>query len=474
MAITLKLAELLGSLSYALDMTEGQPPGHCLRCCWIGVHIGRELGLDDAAIWDLYYTLLMKDLGCSSNAARICELYLTDDRLFKHDFKLVGTSTAQILHFVFEHTGKQAGWTQRLTSILNIMRNGDAIAQEMIQTRCNRGAQIARQLRFPETVAAGIHSLDEHWNGGGRPDKLQGAAIPLNARIALLAQVIDVFNFSNGPAAALAEIRERSGHWFDPQLVAVFERVAEKPDFWRMLKSPDLEQAVLALEPAHIAVPVDDDYLDAIAAAFGQVIDSKSPFTAGHSDRVGFYAVAIAKALHLPEAQCQWIKRAALLHDVGKLGISSSILEKPGKLTEEEFQHVQQHARLSEEILGRIAPFATLAQIAGAHHERLDGKGYPRGLMANKIRLETRIITVADIFDAISAERPYHAANSIDKTLEIMQGMVDTAIDRQCFDALTTVLNPEPVNMQNATTVLAELNRQQAINKTKLVAEIDA
>ena len=216
---SLKLAELLGSLSYALDMTEGQPEGHCMRCCWIGVHIGRQIGLEDAAIWGLYYTLLLKDLGCSSNAARICELYLTDDLNFKHDFKLAGTNVSQILGFVFEHTGKNVGWSKRLTTILNIIRNGDAIAQELIQTRCNRGAQIARKLRFPETVALGIHSLDEHWNGSGHPEALRGDSIPLNARIALLSQIIDVFNFSSGQAAAMAEIRQRAGNWFDPDLV---------------------------------------------------------------------------------------------------------------------------------------------------------------------------------------------------------------------------------------------------------------
>ncbi|MEQ1738609.1 MAG: HD-GYP domain-containing protein [Methyloglobulus sp.] len=437
---SLKLAELLGSLSYALDMTEGQPEGHCMRCCWIGVHIGRQIGLEDAAIWGLYYTLLLKDLGCSSNAARICELYLTDDLNFKHDFKLAGTNVSQILGFVFEHTGKNVGWSKRLTTILNIIRNGDAIAQELIQTRCNRGAQIARKLRFPETVALGIHSLDEHWNGSGHPEALRGDSIPLNARIALLSQIIDVFNFSNGQAAAMAEIRQRAGNWFDPDLVSAFEKVAKIPAFWQTLNSQDIDQAVFSLEPADFSMPLDEDYMDDIAAAFGQVIDSKSPFTAGHSERVAFYACAIAEQFNLPEPQRKDIRRAALLHDVGKLGISSSILEKPGKLTDEEFLDVQQHARLGEEILSKIVQFKDLATIAAAHHERLDGRGYPRRLTADQICLETRIITVADIFDAISAERPYHAANSIERTLEIMQGMVDSAIDRKCFDTLKTVL----------------------------------
>lgn len=440
MSNSLKLAELIGSLSYALDLTEGQPEGHCIRCCWIGIHIGKQIGLDEQSLWNLYYTLLLKDLGCSSNAARICELYLTDDQSFKHDFKLVGTNTTQILNFVFAQTGRNAGWSKRLTAILNILRNGDTIANELIQTRCNRGARIARQLRFPEEVALGIHALDEHWDGLGRPDGVKGNAIPRNARIALLAQVIDVFNFSQGQAAALEEIRQRSGSWLDPDLVSAFEKVAQHAEFWELLNAEHIDQAVLALEPAQYSLPLDEHYMDEIAGAFGQVVDSKSPFTAGHSERVGFYAYHIAQELQLTEAHCNWIKRAALLHDIGKLGVSSSILEKPGKLTAEEFYEVQKHAELTKIILSKIAQFAELAKIASAHHERLDGKGYPEGLTAEAIMLETRIITVADIFDAISAERPYHPANSVEDTLAIMQGMQDTAIDSQCFNALKNVL----------------------------------
>jgi HD-GYP domain-containing protein (c-di-GMP phosphodiesterase class II) len=449
MSESLKLAELISSLSYALDLTEGQPEGHCVRCCWIGVHLGRELGLPDQAIWSLYYTLLLKDLGCSSNAARICELYLTDDQSFKRDFKLVGTNLSQVLGFVFTHTGANSSWSNRLSAILNIIRNGDSIANELIQTRCDRGAKIARQLRFPETVAQGIHSLDEHWDGSGRPDALKGAVIPLEAQIALLSQVVDVFHFSADQAEALAEVANRSGTWFDPALVSAFFRLAENSDFWRMLSSEQLHDAVLQLEPPQFAMPCDEQYMDEIASAFGQVVDSKSPFTAGHSERVGFYSELIAQELGLPEAQKRWIKRAALLHDVGKLGVSSAILEKPGKLTDDEFRAVQLHAQYTEDILGKVAAFSDLAFVAGAHHERLDGRGYPRKLSAVAIRLETRIITVADIFDAISAERPYHAATSPEKTLEIMRGMVGSAIDADCFAALQNIVERELLLAEN-------------------------
>ena len=441
----LELAELIGSLSYALDLTEGQPAGHCVRCCWIGMHVGRRLGLDDAALRSLYYTLLLKDLGCSSNAARICELYLADDRSFKQDFKRVATGTPQMLAFVVTRTGRNAGWRRRIGAILNIMRNGDAVAQDLIQTRCSRGAEIARQLRFPESVARGVHSLDEHFDGSGRPEHLAGDAIPLESRIALLAQVLDVFHFNGGAAVALAEVRARSGSWFDPALVSVLETVAAAPEFWRTLASEGVEQAVRDLEPSDHRVELDDDYLDAIADAYGQVVDAKSPFTAGHSRRVRHFADLVAAELGMGEIRRRWLRRAAALHDVGKLGVSNTILDKPGRLDADEWVKVQRHATYTGEILGRISQFAELAQVAEAHHEKLDGTGYPRGLNANAIGLETRIITIADIFDAISAERPYHAAMGIEETLAIMRGMVGTALDQECFRALEQVVGTDAI-----------------------------
>ena len=436
MTADLRLSELISALSHALDITEGQPEGHCVRCCWIGMHIGRRLGLNDDELWNLYYTLLLKDLGCSSNAARICELYLTDDLSFKRDFKTVGDSLPKVLQFVLSHTGLKAGLAERFRSVMTIMRDGEQLATELIATRCQRGAEIARLLRFPESVSAGIYSLDEHFNGEGKPVGLAGEAIPLASRIALLAQVIDVFHTAGGPSAALDEIRLRAGRWFDPALVEVFETVANEDSFWTMLASPEVMTAVLALEPASHVVALDDDYLDDIAAAFGQVVDSKSPYTSGHSARVALYTDLIAEALGLSAERRRWLKRGALLHDVGKLGVSNSVLDKPGKLDAEEWAAVQAHAAYTEAILIRIGAFAELAVVSAAHHERLDGKGYPRGLTAEQITLETRIITTADIFDAITAERPYRGAIPIPKTLEMMAENVGTAIDPVCFEAL--------------------------------------
>jgi HD-GYP domain-containing protein (c-di-GMP phosphodiesterase class II) len=431
----LKLSELIGALSHALDLTEGQPRGHCVRCAYIGMTLADRLGLDPGERWDLYYTLLLKDLGCSSNAARICELYLTDDLQFKRDFKLLGSSLPQVARFVLVHTGLRSGLAERFRATLEIFQNGKDISRELIQTRCQRGADIARQMRFGENVAQAIHALDEHWDGSGKPDGLAGASIPLHARIALLAQVVDVFHTAEGPKAALAEARLRSGSWFDPQLVRELEQAADDA-FWQGLRDADLAQRVYALEPAQHSVPLDDDYLDEIAEAFGQIIDAKSPFTAGHSARVGLYADLIAEQLGIDAARRRWLRRGALLHDMGKLGVSNSVLDKPGKLDDGEWQSMRMHALYTEQILQGIEPFAELAFVAGAHHERLDGAGYPRGLLAADIPLETRVITTADIFDAISADRPYRAAVPIEQTLDMMQRLVGSALDERCMRAL--------------------------------------
>jgi putative nucleotidyltransferase with HDIG domain len=435
----ISLPELVGAFSHALDLTEGQPVGHCVRACWVGMHIGKAVGLSRRDLDDLYYTILLKDLGCSSNAARICELYQADDRAFKQGYKTVGTSLAATVHFVASKTARGQSWRQRAGAIGNILRNGDDIAQELIVSRCTRGADIARQLRFSDAVAEAIYRLDEHWDGSGRPGRLQGTAIPVAAQIALIGQIADVFHQHAGAKAAIDEVARRSGRWFDPALVAAFAAVAAEDRFWTSLASPFLEARLAAIAPRDTVARVDEDYLDDIAAAFGQVVDAKSPFTAGHSTRVAEFVCLIAEQMGVPVARRRWLHRGALLHDIGKLGVSNVILDKPGPLDEADWIEMRDHAAHTRQILGRIGVMQDLAPIAAAHHERLDGTGYPLGLIDHEISRDTRIITICDIYDALTADRPYRAAMSIASAMAIIEGQVGSAVDPDCFEALKAI-----------------------------------
>jgi HD-GYP domain-containing protein (c-di-GMP phosphodiesterase class II) len=435
------LSEVIGALSYALDLTEGQPAGHCLRCAWIGMHVGQTLGMSPTQLSDLYYTLLLKDAGCSSNAARLWQLYGGDERQVKRNYKTVDSQSLLSLgQFVLQHTGPGEPLRRRVQRFFNLTRQGDELAGELIQTRCERGADIVLRLGFGQAVADGVYGLDEHWNGKGRPARLAAEAIPLNARIALLAQITDVFHAVGGPAAALAEVSRRAGTWFDPQVVAALRVAAAGGGFWGGLKDEGLDARVAAIEPSARVIVIDEAQLDVIAEAFADIIDAKSSFTCGHSRRVTQYADAIAANLGMADRRRRWLRRASLLHDIGKLGVSTGVLDKPGKLDPGEWVAMRHHALLSENILSRMSAFQDLAPVAGAHHERLDGKGYPKGLTGDAIVMETRIITASDIFDAITARRPYRDPMPIAQAVATMEGERGTAIDGRCLDALWAAL----------------------------------
>lgn len=390
------------------------------------MQVGLVLGLPDDQMADLYYTLLLKDLGCSSNAARICALYLADDITFKHDFKRIDGSLNAALRFVFQKTGLQSGLSERIRATLNILRNGGQISRELIETRCHQGADIAAKLRFSAFVQDGIRSLDEHWDGSGKPQALVRKDIPLLSRIALLAQVVDVFFQEDGPEAAMTEVRQRSGKWFDPVIVGAFENAAETTDLWEGLCS-NTEARVFGLAPVSAAFKIDDDYLDDIAEGFADVIDAKSPFTADHSRRVTLYADMIAEEVGLSSAHRRWLRRAALLHDIGKLAVSNQILDKPGRPSEDEWESIRAHPAHSEAILARVSAFRDIASVAGAHHERLDGKGYPKGQTEVTLPFEAMILATADVYDALSADRPYRDAMPYEQAMGILTAGIGTA-----------------------------------------------
>ena len=438
-ASRIRLSEVISALSYALDITEGQPEGHSIRSAVIGMRIAEEIHLSIEERSALFYALLLKDLGCSSNAARVCSLFKADDREIKHGLKTVNwTSLPRSLLYAARNAASRSSPVRRAAHVVLLALKGPSSAKPLFEIRCERGASIARLLGFSELTAQAIRSLDEHWNGQGHPSRLIGDEIPLLARILGLAQTVEVFFRAYGIDAAYQMADDRRGKWFDPALVAALVSIRRDSAFWERLENEDLERQLNDLEPEESVLLASEDRLDRVAEGFARVIDAKSPWTFRHSEGVADIAVGVAEVLGLGPRDLSTIRRAALLHDIGKLGISNLVLDKPGRLTDDERREMQRHPELTQRILERVACFNYFAKMASAHHERLDGRGYHLGLSAEQISLGTRILTVADIFEAMSAERPYRPPQPGEKVLEAMARDVGTALSPECFEALKT------------------------------------
>ncbi|HEV2643005.1 MAG TPA: HD domain-containing phosphohydrolase [Candidatus Elarobacter sp.] len=436
MPARIALSEVISALSCALDLTDGQPLGHSMRACLIGMRLGRQVGLGVEEASALYYTLLLKDAGCSSNAARLCQLFGTDDLALKPSMRSVDRQKPVMLAFQTARTvALGQGAATKIRHLLGIAKS-DGVMDEIMTLRCERGADIALRLGFPQITADAIRHLDEHWNGRGHPDGLAGDAIPLASRIANLAQVVEAHHHAGGPRAAVKVARRRSGTWFDPALADRVVRWRHEESWWDGLGTSNLPADVVAQEPSSNVRWVSDDDLDTVARAFADIIDAKSPFTYSHSRNVAAYALGIARELGVDATGQRRVYRAGLLHDIGKLGVSNSILDKAGPLDAAERAAVERHPFYTWEILSCVPAFRDFAWAAALHHERLDGSGYPWRLSGNRLDITARILAVADVYEALTADRPYRAGLRWEESFRILSAGRGTAFDPAVLDAL--------------------------------------
>ena len=439
-----QLSEILSTLSFALDLTEGAVPGHAVRSCLLALRIGEALQLDSVKLMQLYYSALLKDVGCSSNSARMCQIVGGDDRAVKAGVKLEDWTRPHqlklsVLKMMWTNVlpgGSAILKAQRLFRIAATQHENN---REMIELRCDRGASIVRKIGLDSDTAAAVRHLDEHWDGSGYPLRLKSRAIPVVARILCIAQHLDAFCMETGPQNAVGVMVERSRRWFDPEVVRAAELLHRSGKLWQDCLPGDghaaAHQAILGAEPA-AGRELGAGPLDQICEAFAEVVDAKSPFTFRHSIGVKDAAMMIGTSLGLPPGRLQVLRRAALLHDIGKLSVSNMILDKPGKLDTEEFNVVKRHSALTREILSRMPSLHEISIIAGEHHEKLDGTGYPFGLSAEQLSLESRLIAVADVYGALSEDRPYRSGLDPDEIARIMKRDVPNKLDGECFEAL--------------------------------------
>jgi putative nucleotidyltransferase with HDIG domain len=374
-----RMAEVVSALSQALDLGSGSTAWHSARTCILGMRLAAELKLPENVQHELYYALLLKDIGSSGSPAQ--------------------------------------------------PQSGPAFG-------CERGAALARLMRLPEATAAGITALNEHWNGSGYPRRLKGEQIPIASRIALFAQMLDLFSTAAGPEVAMATVSRNTGRWFDPAVFKAARSLARRGELWADPANTDVRRLVLRLEPNPGTTLEGHVNLETICQAFAMIVDAKSTFTYNHSNGVANVAAAMAKKLELGNSRIELVRHAALLHDLGKMAVPNEILQKPDKLNNAEWQLVRSHPEHTRRILHSIRGFEEMSEVAAAHHERLDGSGYHRGLTGQQLVLESRILAVADVFDALSASRPYRTGMSREKVLASMRNCSPQILDGTCLEAL--------------------------------------
>ena len=436
---TVRTSELLGALSTALDLTEGLLAGHAARTCWISLRLAERAGMSAAERESLFYAALLKDAGCSSNAAALTNIFGGDERALKRLQATAGRSTGAMAVLSIRGLSASEPLPLRIRRLVHLAVRGSTERRAIEQTRCERGAQIAMNAGFDASVSKAVSAIHEHWDGRGLPLGLRGDEIPLYSRIISAAAALDVFVSAVGARKALRTLTSRRGTWYEPEIVDLAIDLA-RDGLIQELTDGRVEDRIGEMEPTGSIRLSDETDVDRIATAFADVVDAKSPFTGSHSRNVAALAESLAVQLGLPAASARDVRRGGLLHDIGKLGVPNRILDKPGRLTADEYLQIREHPALSLRILQPVPIFSHVAEIAAAHHERMDGTGYFRGLDAEQLAIEARVVAVADVYEALTADRPYRAAMPAERALGVMEGMAGDHLAADVLDSLSAVV----------------------------------
>jgi HD-GYP domain-containing protein (c-di-GMP phosphodiesterase class II) len=430
-----RLAELVAALSLGIDLGFAQPMEHVLRQCRIALRISELLGIDEATRSSTYYSALLVNVGCHTDAHEQA-YWFGDDIALKATKFDAGPEAFSVADMVMMVRMLGSGGTplHRLRVGLDFAVSG----RKDIDAQITRHAQLARslgeELGLGDDVLEALVTSYERWDGKGFPGELSGEQIPMASRITHLAEFLEVAHRTGGIEAALDFARRRSGKQFDPRLVDLVCMDAEK--VFHDLDDLASWDAVIDAEPSLTGTLSPAECDDALAA-IGRFVDLKSPFTLGHSSAVATLAVTAALDLGLSESDQTLLRRAGLVVGFGRLGVSNAIWDKAGPLTAGEWERARLQPQLTERMLHRAAALAPAGRLAGQIRERLDGSGYPSGLEGSAISRPSRILATADAFQSMREPRPHREALSVaDATKALREEVRAGRMDAEVVDAV--------------------------------------
>jgi HD-GYP domain-containing protein (c-di-GMP phosphodiesterase class II) len=421
-----RLAELVAALSLGIDLGFGQPMEHVLRQCLIALRLAEALELDEEQQLTVYYTSLLINVGCHSDAHEQAKWFGDDIAMkagkYDHDFRSVRAALAGL-----RLLGAGRSPLQRLQIALEFALSGHREADRMIAQHAEMARTLGAELELPPDVLDGLASSYERWDGRGWPGELGGAEVPVASRLAQAAEFFEVANRVGGPEAVRDLARERRGTQFDPAVCEVIE--ADADAIMHGLDTGGTWDAVIAAEP--LAIVVSGERFDAALLAVANFVDLKSPYFLGHARAVSDVAAAAGARLELSEPEILTLRRAGLVHDLGRLGVSNAVLDKRGPLASGDWERLRFQPYLTERMLRQSEALSPLATIAVQHRERLDGSGYPRGLSGAAITRHARIVGAADAYQAMREPRPHRPARGAAETAaelraEVRAGRLDS------------------------------------------------
>ena len=399
-----RLAELVAALSLGIDLGFGQPMEHVLRQCIIALRLADRLHLDESERSVVYYAALLINVGCHSDAHEQARWFGDDIALKSGKYKPRNLRTAAAL---LRLIGSGNPPLHRFRVGLEFALSGHRDLDGMIARHAGLARGLAERLGLPVPVQEAVGASYEQWDGRGWPGKLAGEAIPIEARIAQMAEFVEVAHRIGGVEAAAALACERAGTQFDPSLAALLSADAE--EIFGDLDTAPTWDTVIESEPA-LGIYLSGADFDRALIAVADFVDLKSPYTLGHARAVADLAGETGRGLGLTEEESRTLWRAGLVHDLGRLGVSNSIWDKPGPLGVGEWERVRLHPYLTERMLHQSSVLEPLAAIAVQHRERLDGSGYPKGLPGSAISREARILGAVDAYQSMCELRPYRPA----------------------------------------------------------------
>lgn len=401
-----RLAELVGALSLAVDLGLGQPMGHVARSCAVAGRLGERIDLDRVERGSLFYVTLLGWVGCIADSYEAAA-WFGDDIRYRAEVYDLDMKPLPFLGYLLRRAGAGRPVPQRMLKRGAVLVTGARGVQEALRAHCQVTTNVARRLGLGPEVCEPLQHIFARWDGKGLPAGVRGGEIALPVRLWHLADVAEVHYRRGGVAAAVDVARSRSGSQFDPELVGVF--CAHVEELFDGLVEDTSWEDMIATEPT-LRPPLTEEQLDTALESVGDWVDIKSPYFGGHSRGVAELAAAAARTAGLAEPERRRLRRAGLVHDLGRTGVPNTIWDKPGSLSAAETERVRLHSYYTERMLARPAALAEIGGIAGLAHERLDGSGYHRGLTAASIPMAGRILAAADCYHTKLEARPHRQA----------------------------------------------------------------